>query len=104
MPGPTLRARVGDIVQLAFVNEVDPNRFNKNLDIDACMEVGKGGSTYPGVDAARFDTFPDCLHASSTANIHYHGTHQSEFDRGQCVPASAAATAQQPGRIRDDAG
>jgi hypothetical protein len=73
IPGPTLRARVGELVQLAFVNKIDPNRFDQNIGIDACMEVGEGGSNYPG----GFDTFPNCLHASSTANIHYHGTHTS---------------------------
>ncbi len=73
IPGPTLRARVGELVQLAFVNKIDPNRFDQNIGIDACMEVGEGGSNYPG----SFDTFPNCLHASSTANIHYHGTHTS---------------------------
>jgi FtsP/CotA-like multicopper oxidase with cupredoxin domain len=83
MPGPTLRARVGDIVQLRFVNEVDPNRFDKDLDIDACVRVvGKGGSTiYPGAT----DRFPDCLHASSTANIHYHGTHTNPNSTGDNV-------------------
>ena len=82
MPGPTLRARVGDLVQLAFVNEVNPNRFDKNLDIDACMRVGQGVSTYPGVVK---DKFPDCLHASSTANIHYHGTHTNPNSTGDNV-------------------
>jgi FtsP/CotA-like multicopper oxidase with cupredoxin domain len=82
MPGPTLRARVGDLVQLAFVNEVDPNRFDKNLDIDACMKVGQGGSTYPGNAK---DTYPDCLHASSTANLHFHGTHTNPNSTGDNV-------------------
>jgi FtsP/CotA-like multicopper oxidase with cupredoxin domain len=82
MPGPTLRARVGELVQLAFVNEVDTNRFDRNLDIDACLQVGQGGRTYP---KAAKDTFPDCLHASSTANIHYHGTHTNPNSTGDNV-------------------
>jgi FtsP/CotA-like multicopper oxidase with cupredoxin domain len=82
MPGPTLRARVGDLVQLRFVNEVNPNLFNRSLDIDACMEVGQGGGTYPG---GAKDKFPDCLHASSTANIHYHGTHTNPNSTGDNV-------------------
>jgi FtsP/CotA-like multicopper oxidase with cupredoxin domain len=82
MSGPTLRARVGELVQLAFVNEVDPSRFNQNLDIDACMQVGQGGKLYPqGAE----DAFPDCLHASSTANIHYHGTHTNPNSTGDNV-------------------
>src|SRR4051812_26862047 len=49
IPGPTLRARVGDLVQLRFVNKVDPNNFDKN--IDDCTKVGRDdkgdGSIYP---------------------------------------------------------
>ena len=82
IPGPTLRARVGDLVQLGFVNEVDSNRFNRNLDIDACMQVGQGGSRYP---KATKDQYPDCLHASSTGNIHYHGTHTNPNTTGDDV-------------------
>jgi len=82
MPGPTLRARVGELVELAFVNEVNPARYNQSLDIDACMQVGKGGETYPkGAD----DVFPDCLHASSTANLHFHGTHTNPDSIGDNV-------------------
>lgn len=43
IPGPTLRARVGDLIQLGFVNEVNSNRFDRNIDIDACTSVGQGG-------------------------------------------------------------
>ena len=73
IPGPTLRARLGDLVQLTFVNQVNSNRFDRNIDLDACQRVGQNGSVYPGT----FDTYPNCLHASSTANIHFHGTHTS---------------------------
>jgi FtsP/CotA-like multicopper oxidase with cupredoxin domain len=82
IPGPTLRARVGDLVQLAFVNEVDSNRFNRNLDIDACIQVGQGGNRYP---KGAKDQYPDCLHASSTGNIHYHGTHTNPNTTGDNV-------------------
>ena len=82
IPGPTLRARVGDLVQLAFVNEVDSSRFNQNLDIDACMQAGQGGGRYP---AGAADAFPDCLHASSTGNIHFHGTHTNPNSTGDNV-------------------
>jgi FtsP/CotA-like multicopper oxidase with cupredoxin domain len=74
IPGPTLRARLGDLVQLTFINQVNQNRFDRNFDIDACMNVGQNGATYPG---RAKDVFPNCLHASSTANIHFHGTHTS---------------------------
>jgi len=83
LPGPTLRARVGNLVQLTFVNAVDANRFDRNVVLgpNGCMQVGKGGAQYPGT----FDTFPNCLHASSTANIHYHGTHTNPDATGDNV-------------------
>ena len=83
VPGPTLRARVGESVQLAFVNTVDANRFDRNVVIgpNGCMQVGTNGKQYPG----SFDVFPNCLHASSTANIHYHGTHTNPDSTGDNV-------------------
>ena len=81
IPGPTLRARVGDLIQLKFVNKIDPSRFNQNLDIEACMQVGKKGNMYPNP----FDKHPNCLHASSTANIHFHGTHTNPNSTGDNV-------------------
>jgi FtsP/CotA-like multicopper oxidase with cupredoxin domain len=82
IPGPTLRARVGDLVQLRFINEVNSNRFDRNIDIDACTTVGPGGSIYP---AGVADVAPNCLHASSTANIHFHGTHTNPNSTGDNV-------------------
>jgi FtsP/CotA-like multicopper oxidase with cupredoxin domain len=78
VPGPTLRAKVGDLVQLAFVNAVYANRFDRNfvMGADGCMQVGPNA---PG------ETFPNCLHASSTANIHYHGTHTNPNATGDNV-------------------
>lgn len=86
-PGPTLRAEVGDTVEIGFFNEVDVAAFPGTLDV---AEQGKGCNTsalvagggtgnpttttsnqYPG----NFDNFPNCFHASSTANLHFHGTH-----------------------------
>jgi FtsP/CotA-like multicopper oxidase with cupredoxin domain len=82
IPGPTLRARVGDLIQLSFVNEVNSNRFDKNIDIDACTSVGQGGGIYPG---GAKDVPPNCLHASSTGNIHFHGTHTNPNSTGDNV-------------------
>jgi FtsP/CotA-like multicopper oxidase with cupredoxin domain len=45
------------------------------------MQVGKDGLTYPD----SFDSSPNCLHASSTANIHYHGTHTNPNSTGDNV-------------------
>src|SRR5262245_48562449 len=80
-PGPTLRASVGDLVQLTFVNEVNPNNFDPNIDFK-CAQVGPGGAQYP---QAFGDTFVNCLHASSTANIHFHGTHTNPNSTGDNV-------------------
>jgi FtsP/CotA-like multicopper oxidase with cupredoxin domain len=83
-PGPTLRARVGDTVQVTLLNQVDVNAFGNSLDVgergegcDVAMTTGPSGNvnTYPGNPP--FDEMPDCFHGSSTANLHYHGTHVS---------------------------
>ncbi len=72
-PGPTLRARVGDLIQLTFINQINPANFPYSIDRG---ETGQGGGCdesnagYPGADK-----FPDCFHGSSTGNIHFHGTH-----------------------------
>ena len=72
-PGPTLRARVGDLVQLTFLNQIDVSHFGDSIDRG---ETGRDGGCdssnagYPGADR-----FPDCFHGSSTGNIHFHGTH-----------------------------
>ena len=72
-PGPTLRARVGDLVQLTFINQINATDFGDSIDRG---ETGRGGGCdessagYPGGDK-----FPDCFHGSSTGNIHFHGTH-----------------------------
>jgi FtsP/CotA-like multicopper oxidase with cupredoxin domain len=72
-PGPTLRAKLGGIVELTFVNQLDPARFGKT-------EEGGTPGTGTGCDVAvgiypGSDTYPDCFHGSSTGNIHFHGTH-----------------------------
>ena len=81
-PGPTLRARLGDVVQLGFINQVNQNNFDQNLDIDSCTQVGQNGARYPG---GAGDASPNCLHASSTANIHFHGTHTNPKSTGDNV-------------------
>lgn len=82
MPGPTLRARVGDLVQLRFINQIDASLFEQGLDIDACTSAHRVDGTYP---EAFKDFYPNCLHASSTANIHFHGTHTNPDSTGDNV-------------------
>ena len=86
-PGPTLRARVGDIVQLTFFNQINPNDFPLSSETKyggGCDEgpVGPGGKRYPNNIG---DKYPDCFHGSSTGNIHFHGTHTNPNSTGDNV-------------------
>lgn len=84
-PGPTLRLRVGDTVQITLLNQVKVSDFANSLDVaekgggcDAATAVGPNGqvaNTYPGNPS--FENPPDCFHGSSSTNLHYHGTHVS---------------------------
>ncbi len=88
LPGPTLRANVGDLVELTFFNEVNVNDFGFALDrgdvgtMGACDQYTVGSQQQ---GSAGQDTMPDCLHGSSTANIHYHGTHTTPSTSGDNV-------------------
>jgi FtsP/CotA-like multicopper oxidase with cupredoxin domain len=75
-PGPTLRARVGETVQLIFLNRIDPSKFPQTSVTsvrDKCDTsfLVAGGKRYPGAN----EVFPNCFHASNTTNLHFHGTH-----------------------------
>jgi FtsP/CotA-like multicopper oxidase with cupredoxin domain len=80
-PGPTLRAQLGDKVQLTFLNQINPGDFGDSIDRG---ERGQGcdesAAPYPGLDR-----FPDCFHGSSTGNLHFHGTHTSPSTTGDDV-------------------
>jgi FtsP/CotA-like multicopper oxidase with cupredoxin domain len=91
LPGPTLRARVGDQVNITFLNHVDTSQFGNTIDTVehtqvGCQRVVDGGTgqeLYPGNPAdsvkpkvaTAHDVGPNCFHASSTTNLHFHGTH-----------------------------
>ncbi len=88
MPGPTLRARVGDLVQLTFLNQIDMNRFPKTLDKGKCDAVTGIYPTNPNLKGANgedTDRYPDCFHGSTTANIHFHGSHVNPNTTGDNV-------------------
>jgi FtsP/CotA-like multicopper oxidase with cupredoxin domain len=92
IPGPTLRARIGDLVQLTFLNLLDPLSF-PGTDTGKCDQT----SNYPGVGAG-MDTFPDCFHGSIITNMHFHGTHTNPNSTGdnvflQVVPSPRASNA-----------
>jgi len=88
-PGPTIRARVGDKVEITLMNQVDSIAFAKSIDAGVSQPLDKGNgcdnvvqtgptsssNIYPGNPA--FDVMPNCFHGSATANLHYHGTHVS---------------------------
>lgn len=84
LAGPTLRARVGDVIELAFLNTIDPSNFGNSIDRgDAygCDETfGGGKQLYPGGDK-----YPNCFHGSTTANLHFHGTHTNPNTTGDNV-------------------
>src|SRR2546423_1111155 len=40
IPGPTLRARVGDLIELTFLNQIDPKNFPNTLDQSPKNELG----------------------------------------------------------------
>lgn len=85
-PGPTLRARLGDLMEISFFNKIDDRLFPYTFVTDSpggrsdhgCDQAGMRDpitglfNPYPGTDK-----FPNCFHGSSTANIHFHGTHTS---------------------------
>jgi FtsP/CotA-like multicopper oxidase with cupredoxin domain/plastocyanin len=71
-PGPTIRAKVGDLVELTFLNLIDDLNF-PGTDTGDCDKVqGKTGPVYP-----QTDSMPNCFHGSVFTNVHFHGTHTS---------------------------
>jgi FtsP/CotA-like multicopper oxidase with cupredoxin domain len=80
-PGPTLRARLGDRVQITLLNHVNVKNFPGTLDVaetgQACdQNTTEGqGNTYPGNPS--FENPPNCFHGSSSTNLHFHGSHIS---------------------------
>ena len=81
LPGPTLRAQLGDLVELTLLNQIDMNRFPKSLDQGQCDSVI---GLYPSSPAGT-DLYPNCFHGSTTANIHFHGLHTNPNTTGDNV-------------------
>jgi FtsP/CotA-like multicopper oxidase with cupredoxin domain len=89
-PGPTLRARVGDTIELMFLNRVDQAQFQATSLTSVKSAPNKcdtvlnqdGTEAYPAKDAG---LFPNCFHASNTSNLHFHGTHTNPDDFGDNV-------------------
>jgi FtsP/CotA-like multicopper oxidase with cupredoxin domain len=103
-PGPTLRARLGDRVEVSFLNRIDDSKFPYTFVTDSqpgasdfgCDQTGKRNPLthlilpYPGKDK-----YPNCFHGSSTANIHFHGTHTSPDGLGDNVLVQVLPQARQ---------
>jgi len=104
-PGPTLRARLGDMVEISFLNKINDDLFSYTTVHEGepgvsgvgCDKAGKFDPTtgkvmpYPGDDK-----FPNCFHGSSTANIHFHGTHTSPDGLGDNVLVQVLPLTKQP--------
>jgi FtsP/CotA-like multicopper oxidase with cupredoxin domain len=93
VPGPTLRARLGDVIELTFLNQINTLDYGQSIDVSekgdydpavpgaGCdtsstgYPVMKSTATPPGPPVT--DTWPNCFHGSTSGNIHYHGTHTS---------------------------
>lgn len=116
MPGPTLRARVGDLVQLTFLNQIDPSHFPNTLDrglqglpcdeARATMINDPDNSVliYPRIEAPNAvpgngDIYPNCLHGSSTTNVHFHGTHTTPSTTGDNVLLYVRPALRQNGQL-----
>jgi FtsP/CotA-like multicopper oxidase with cupredoxin domain len=91
IPGPTLRARLGDIVQLTFINNINTGQFPYSIDVAENDKTGGCDTSSAGYPTPRAgggkggDVFPDCFHGSSTGNIHFHGTHTNPNSTGDNV-------------------
>jgi len=88
LPGPTFRARVGDIIEISFFNQIDLTNFpnSQYFDREGCDEAaGLYPKSAAGVVPTINDTPPNCFHGSSTANVHFHGTHTNPGSTGDNV-------------------
>ena len=97
LPGPTLRARLGDVIELTFLNQIDLLDYGNSIDRWENLKgnpstPGAGcdssGTGYPQLSAGPppiTDIMPDCFHGSSTGNLHFHGTHTSPESTGDDV-------------------
>ena len=80
-PGPTIRARVGDSVNITFLNSVDISQFHETID-----KASSGGCDVVAANVyPKQDVSPDCFHGSSTGNLHFHGTHVTPNGLGDNV-------------------
>lgn len=93
-PGPTLRTRLGDLVEISFLNKIDDSKFPYTFVTDSPPGQSDFGCDKSGTRDPKTgiilpypakDKFPNCFHGSSTANIHFHGTHTEPDGLGDNV-------------------
>lgn len=92
IPGPTFRARLGDLVEISFFNQIDVNKFATSLDKgetgnqSSCDQSMTSDSSMSGIAGpTTTDGMPNCMHGSSTTNVHFHGTHTTPSTTGDNV-------------------
>lgn len=91
VPGPTLRARVGDQVEITFLNHVDVQQFGDSIDraeqglTEGCDRVVNGQTGEVWYPDRAGDSDPNCFHGSSSSNLHFHGTHVTPDGLGDNV-------------------
>jgi FtsP/CotA-like multicopper oxidase with cupredoxin domain len=101
VPGPTLRARLGDLIQLTFINHIDSafhaGTVDKGASIAAC-DISTSGdpSSTQGYPESAHESYPNCFHGSSSANIHFHGTHTNPNSTGDNVFLNVAPSRRPP--------
>jgi FtsP/CotA-like multicopper oxidase with cupredoxin domain len=86
-PGPTIRARLGDVVQLLFLNQINTLDFGASPDNMDVWESGRGDcdKSSTGYPESAGDIYPNCFHGSTSGNMHFHGTHTNPNGTGDNV-------------------
>jgi len=99
-----LRARLGDVIELTFLNQIDPAvspihrpggearrqrdrpKIHRPVATSAIPAIRRRVIRFSIAGNPQFsDKFPDCFHGSSTGNIHFHGTHTNPNGRATIV-------------------
>ena len=93
-PGPTLRMGATDIVTITLLNQVRVEDFGGTLDSGekgsgtGCDEITRLNADGT-INVQNFypanDKYPNCFHGSSSANLHFHGSHVTPSTTGDNV-------------------
>ncbi len=106
LPGPTLRARVGDIIELTFLNQINPADFGNSIDMDlksgstGCDETSGIYPTFANNQGKKitFDVFPDLFSRVDDGKHPFPwDPHQSEFGQENVLIQLRPSNPQQDG-------